>query len=60
VGKASGSRERAPDGVPTDGVAARGELWEEWWARRKGAFVVLSQKVAGSDAENQLIEKIQV
>jgi len=32
---------------------------KRWWARRKGAFVVLSQKVARFEFENQLFEKIQ-
>jgi hypothetical protein len=42
VGKADGSRERAPEGVPTEVNMNTGGL--RWWARRKGAFVLLSHK----------------
>jgi hypothetical protein len=35
-------------------------LNRSWRLRHDTVLIVLSQKVAGSDAENQLIEKIQV
>jgi hypothetical protein len=56
VGKATGARECAPDGVPTSPCRNRAL---DGGHGAKSAFVVLSQKVARFEFENQLFEKIQ-